>query len=602
MTAIKMRDTSKRAHRPMRTPVRLGAALLLMASAVGGFVLPSQPALAEPGAFFDGQVKYSTILECFSIIQGAPYTEKGAGAWVGVYTDTDGEPDGTAPIPSVNQAVYMHVVVYGLGNSCSGQRFVPAFDLPANVSFDTSYPILCFTASGQATSLSDCPQWGNVSSFPYESGAQGYYSTDGANANTWPLPQGAFWEFRFPVKSTTLQTNSTLRGYVKMFDGNDSPVLNPTSPMYVFGPGAPPAVMYDTPSTFASPRLPAPYEATPTAYGILSEGTVVTQGLPGTVYIDRTKANSATWDGPSTITVDGSSNSWLVWTDWDDPANFDALAPDSTYKWRLGFDPDPPGPGGGGLLYGSEKTFRSLASPTCHGRRVTVGLQFGQFPTSGNDVIMGTSGADSIDGDAGNDTICALGGNDTIIGGSGNDLIDGGGGTDTVSYTGTSAAVTVSLTKSTSQNTGGAGTDTITNVENLTGGNGNDRLTGSSARNALSGGKGNDVLRGSAGNDTIIGGAGNDTIIGGDGTDTVSYTGTSAAVTVSLAKSTAQNTGGAGTDTITGTENLTGGKGADRLVGSSGRNTLNGGPGHDRCNGLAGRDVGVSCEIRAGIP
>jgi Ca2+-binding RTX toxin-like protein len=96
-----------------------------------------------------------------------------------------------------------------------------------------------------------------------------------------------------------------------------------------------------------------------------------------------------------------------------------------------------------------------------------------------------------------------------------------------------SAAVTVSLTPTTAQNTGGAGTDTLTNFENLIGSQYNDSLTGSS------------------GDNVIEGGLGNDTLDGGTGIDTASHASASAAVTVSLALANAQNTGGAGTDILT---------------------------------------------------
>ena len=68
--------------------------------------------------------------------------------------------------------------------------------------------------------------------------------------------------------------------------------------------------------------------------------------------------------------------------------------------------------------------------------------------------------------------------------------------------------MTVSLAISTAQDTIGAGTDTLTNIENLTG---------------------------SAFDDTLAGNAGDNILDGGDGTDTVSYAGAAGAVTVSLA-------------------------------------------------------------------
>ena len=78
--------------------------------------------------------------------------------------------------------------------------------------------------------------------------------------------------------------------------------------------------------------------------------------------------------------------------------------------------------------------------------------------------------------------------------------------------------MTVSLAlQGSAQDTGGAGNDTLTNIENLTGSGHNDTLTGDAGANILAGG---------AGDDTLSGGAGNDTLDGGDGTDTAHYTGT----------------------------------------------------------------------------
>ena len=83
--------------------------------------------------------------------------------------------------------------------------------------------------------------------------------------------------------------------------------------------------------------------------------------------------------------------------------------------------------------------------------------------------------------------------------------------------------------------------------------------TASPATTRLNGGAGNDTLTGGAGNDTLNGGAGNDNMDGGAaGSDTASYADATAGVKVSLAIAAAQNTVGAGTDTLLNFENLTG--------------------------------------------
>jgi Ca2+-binding RTX toxin-like protein len=91
--------------------------------------------------------------------------------------------------------------------------------------------------------------------------------------------------------------------------------------------------------------------------------------------------------------------------------------------------------------------------------------------------------------------------------------MDGGAaGSDTASYADAASAVTVSLARQGSvQNTIGAGSDTLTNIENLTGSALSDTLTGDANANTLGGLAGSDVLNGGAGNDTLTGLTGNDT-------------------------------------------------------------------------------------------
>jgi len=146
--------------------------------------------------------------------------------------------------------------------------------------------------------------------------------------------------------------------------------------------------------------------------------------------------------------------------------------------------------------------------------------------SSGDNVIIGGAGNDTLTGSLGNDSLSGGDGNDLLDGGLGNDVLTGGAGTDTVAYGWATAAVTVNLNTTTAQNTGAGGIDTITTVENITGGSGSDRLIGSSGDNVIIGGAGNDTLTGGSGNDTLIGGLGRDTLMGGAGYDTFVYTAT----------------------------------------------------------------------------
>ena len=118
-------------------------------------------------------------------------------------------------------------------------------------------------------------------------------------------------------------------------------------------------------------------------------------------------------------------------------------------------------------------------------------------------------------GYGGNDTINGNAGDDVVDGGAGDDRLSGGANTlvgDTVSYATATLAVTASLASTVAQTTGGAGRDTLSGFENLTGSDFNDRLTGSAGANVVKGGNGNDIIAGGLGADILWGGAGSDTL------------------------------------------------------------------------------------------
>ena len=133
----------------------------------------------------------------------------------------------------------------------------------------------------------------------------------------------------------------------------------------------------------------------------------------------------------------------------------------------------------------------------------------GGTATVGVTVNLGVTAAQNTVG-AGTDTLSNFenllgsGLNDTITGNTGNNLLDGAAGIDTVSYANAAAAVTVNLSVVAAQNTVGAGTDTLLNVENLTGSNFNDTLTGSASNNTVNGGLGNDTMSGGTGADSFV--------------------------------------------------------------------------------------------------
>lgn len=222
------------------------------------------------------------------------------------------------------------------------------------------------------------------------------------------------------------------------------------------------------------------------------------------------------------------------------------------------------------------------------------------FGEDGNDNLEGGTGDDYLSGGNDNDTLLGQDGNDTLYGGSGADSMDGSYGDDVYyvdnvgDYAGEVAGGTdmvyASITwtlHSNLENLGLTGSSAI----NGTGNSKANEITGNSGNNILSGLSGNDTVAGSSGNDTIDGGSGDDSLDGGDGTDTVTYASAGSAVTVSLATTAAQNTVGAGTDTLANFENLTGSDYGDTLTGDGSNNDIDGGNGNDSITGGAGNDT-----------
>ncbi len=208
-----------------------------------------------------------------------------------------------------------------------------------------------------------------------------------------------------------------------------------------------------------------------------------------------------------------------------------------------------------------------------------------------NDTLRGTSGSNKLYG---------LGGNDVLEGRGGNDIIDGGMGLDTASFVSAASGVSVDLGNGLPQNTQGAGVDSFISIESLEGSDFNDVLTGDVQANDLVGGNGDDWLTGGEGADWLNGGAGDDFLFGGlgddilygiGGTDAASYFFAPAGVTVTLATTALQNTGGHGSDRLYFIENLQGSTFADNLTGSVYGNIIVGFGGADTIFGLAGLDT-----------
>jgi Ca2+-binding RTX toxin-like protein len=204
--------------------------------------------------------------------------------------------------------------------------------------------------------------------------------------------------------------------------------------------------------------------------------------------------------------------------------------------------------------------------------------QFGTDILASVENITGTDYDDTITGGAGANILRGEGGNDYLTGGPGNDTLHGGSGIDRAIYATATAAVVVNL--ATGIATGGAGTDTLSFIEHVSGSAFDDTLTGDAADN---------YLFGAGGNDTLKGGLGNDTLEGADGIDTADYQAATGFVVVNLPAGTA--TGADGTDTLITIENVNGSAYNDVLIGGAGVNVLDGKGGNDLLQGGLGDDT-----------
>jgi Ca2+-binding RTX toxin-like protein len=256
-------------------------------------------------------------------------------------------------------------------------------------------------------------------------------------------------------------------------------------------------------------------------------------------YILKTDATNIIWDGGGNDTIDGS-----------------ALTDNLTLHLGVAsWD-----------YVGSKGTYISSAGQIT----VNIGtLIENAIGGSGNDQITGNAANNALTGGAGNDSLNGSGGIDTLIGGLGDDRYDVNISTDVITELAAQGTDTVYSTA--------ASYVMGANIEN-------GRINTTSAAN----------LTGNAQSNYLYAGAGNNVIDGASGTDTVSYryaTSGTTGVTVSLATTAAQATGGSGSDTLKNIERLVGSNYADQLTGSAGSNVLSGGSGNDTLSGGAGNDA-----------
>lgn len=157
--------------------------------------------------------------------------------------------------------------------------------------------------------------------------------------------------------------------------------------------------------------------------------------------------------------------------------------------------------GSGGELVGGDGADTIIGSNSANTWNFTAasGGSVGDVTFSGIETVLGGAAADTFKVSEG---VTFAG---TLLGGAGSDTLD---------YSACHGGVRANLLAGTA-----TGTASVSGIENVTGGDGDDDLVGNATDNVLSGGKGNDILVGGAGNDQLSGGAGRNVLIGGTGAD-----------------------------------------------------------------------------------
>src|SRR5450830_43849 len=178
-------------------------------------------------------------------------------------------------------------------------------------------------------------------------------------------------------------------------------------------------------------------------------------------------------------------------------------------------------------------------------------------------------------------------GDDTFIASAAANNFDGGGGSDTVSFAASTVAVTVDLSTGAAGVGGLADGDTFTNIENVIGGSAGDTLTAANVgKTVLTGGGGGDTLKGTAANHANT---------------YASYSTSGGAVTVDLNFTDGTGTSGndATGDKLSLIDNLTGSAFNDTFVANNVANIFDGGAGLDTVS-YARSNAGVTVNLSSG--
>ncbi len=352
-------------------------------------------------------------------------------------------------------------------------------------------------------------------------GAGGSDSLTGPNqANTWDVTAANAGTLDGSTSFTGIQNLTGGAGAdIFSFMGNTASVSG-----VIDGGGGADTLNFSGRTTAVTVTMEAsgPNRATATG-GWTDIGTVIGSSATTNTLVGANTTN--TWDltGPNAGTLDGA----LTFSGFE---NLTGGSVSDTFAFL-------PGGSISGALKGVAPT--NTLDYSQYGSPVTVDLQTKTATAIGGawakiQNFIGTGTTDTLIGanvtntwslagsDAGTVGAVTFAGFANLTGDSGNDafnfadgagvtgVIDGGAGVNTLNYAAYSTGITVNL-----QTLVATGTAAIANIQNVTGGQGNDILVGNGGNNVLTEHTGDNLVIGGGGADTLIGGSGSDILIAG---------------------------------------------------------------------------------------
>ena len=292
---------------------------------------------------------------------------------------------------------------------------------------------------------------------------------------------------------------------------------------------------------FNPPNFEAPTDAAPTNSYLVnvraSDGTLsTTQALT----VNVTNVNEASTGNIEitgyAISGTGASQS-VTWTATNTIVDGDIMQNIVAYQWQV-YTSNSIAGSWANLVGANSSTFSPL--PNIGYYRVVASYSdfFGNYNISstkaavfGTGIIVspsvpflgslpqGVSGTLQVGGNEGWSELYSTTGNDTIDGGSTAAFIDASTFLDSYHADNSLASVNINLITGTASGAD-IGNNILINIENATGGRGNDTIVGNGIANYLEGNFGNDTIFGGGGNDLLDGQQGNDLLNGGEGNDT----------------------------------------------------------------------------------